>query len=418
MKQMRRILALLMAVLVLLGLMGNALASTSAGLLGRLATRTGPGTQYDEPGTYFQNSWRTARVQVMSAAWDDYNKIWWVQVDFADRGLKFRAYTGLKRVSVDVNRLQQEVPLGSATMTSAGRAHWGPGRDYVESKYNVPKHTRVSVYGAENGFVHVEFYDARTAVSQRSLRRAWVNAAAVSGKWEESGSSQQAQPGGYNSASQHQASGQQTAYQFCPNCGKELPSGDAVAFCPYCGYALGSTAPPAASTQPLAAPWTGEGTPIQLFTLEGDGIRPQCGPDASYKVFASRDNQGNPLYQRRQIKKMNALFTSGSWVYMAFVYSNGRPGMGFFERSLFAPFAGVPQVQLVPARRGQVKSAVNPFNGPGYHYGEFSSCRVNKGDPVHIFFEEDGWYYCEFYTQGNNYGNVQLWLPAAYIDFI
>jgi hypothetical protein len=225
MKRKHRLLLLLLLSLFFVSMTVSANASVMAGLLSRVATRTGPGTQYDEPGTYFQNDWRTAQVEVINAAWDNYNDIWWVQLDFYASGKKFRAYTGLKRVAVDVNILPVEYPLGTTTMRSAAKAYWGPGRDYVESKYNVPNYTAVTVYGAENGFVQVEFSDYRTATSDRSLRRAWVTAVAVNGQWETPQFSST-------------TDSFQKVFRFCPRCGRELAQGNAYVFCPYCGSKL------------------------------------------------------------------------------------------------------------------------------------------------------------------------------------
>lgn len=219
----KRLISLLLVLLCVSLLVPASAGGVYASLLMRLSTRTGPGTQYDEPGTYFGKDWQTTQVEVVSAAWDDYNDIWWVQVDFMVDSRHFRAFTGLKRVAVDVSALPQDAPLGTAAMLSAAEARWGPGQDYVKSKYNVPKNTQVTVYSAENGFVQVEFYDARIAKSDRSLRRAWVPAASVSGYWPEA----QAviPPGG-------------TSFLFCPTCGSGLPEGNDFVFCPYCGNSL------------------------------------------------------------------------------------------------------------------------------------------------------------------------------------
>lgn len=197
--------------------------AVSAGLLMRLSTRSGPGTQYDETGTYHQNDWNATQVEVISAAWDKYNDIWWVQVDFLVKSTRFRTYTGLKRVNVDISALYAEEPQGTAVMTSNAKAYRGPGQDYALSKLDVPQGTTVTVYDAENGFVQVEFYDARTATSDRSLRRAWVNAAAVSGVW--------ASPRGPQYLS------------FCPHCSRQLMVGNDFIFCPYCGNFLGGVNP-------------------------------------------------------------------------------------------------------------------------------------------------------------------------------
>ena len=60
----------------------------------KLATRTGPGTQYDEPGTFLSAG---SQVTVLSKAYDTRNEIWWIQVEFSVSGSRYRAYTGLKR---------------------------------------------------------------------------------------------------------------------------------------------------------------------------------------------------------------------------------------------------------------------------------------------------------------------------------
>jgi len=254
-------LAMMSVLICVFSLGTNAAQGVRAGLLMRLSTRTGPGTQYDEPGTYYQNTWNTAQVQVINSAWDDHNDIWWVQVDFAASGKKFRAYTGLKRVNVDINSLYQEQALGNAVMTSAARAYWGPGRDYVEAKYNVPNHTSVTVYDAENGYVQVEFYDARTATSSRSLRRAWVTASAVSGRWVNHQSSVSDRiPSDPGSGS----------YRFCPYCRSDLGPGNAFSFCPYCGNALWNSSVQAGQTPHTGLPqkpWAGAGRQIYLKSL-------------------------------------------------------------------------------------------------------------------------------------------------------
>lgn len=226
MRQHKRLAVVLFSLLLCFGLLiASDAGAVSAGLLMRLSTRTGPGTQYDESGTYFQKDWQTTQVEVISAAWDKYNDIWWVQVDFQVKSTRYRTYTGLKRVNVDIGTVFAEGPLGTATMTSAAKAYRGPGQDYALSKLNVPQGTTVTVYDAENGFVQVEFYDARTATSERSLRRAWVNEVAVSGLWVSPRPAAQNGP---------------HYFSFCPHCGRQLQQGNDFFFCPYCGNLLNS----------------------------------------------------------------------------------------------------------------------------------------------------------------------------------
>ena len=49
----------------------------------RLSTRTGPGTQYDEPGSFLKAG---SEVTVLSKAYDTRNEIWWLQVSFREAG--------------------------------------------------------------------------------------------------------------------------------------------------------------------------------------------------------------------------------------------------------------------------------------------------------------------------------------------
>ena len=132
----RRTLAALAAVLVMLSAAVPAFAAgygTKAGLLMRLATRTGPGTWYDEPGTFFTSNYSSVSVRVLSRSWDNQNDIWWVQVEFSSGGKSYRAYTGLKRGNVNINTVPDEYPMGSATMRYSATAYWGPGTNYASS---------------------------------------------------------------------------------------------------------------------------------------------------------------------------------------------------------------------------------------------------------------------------------------------
>ncbi len=229
MRQSRRLAGVLFSLLLCVCLlMTSSVGAVTASLTMRLSTRTGPGTQYDEPGTYFQKDWQTAQVEVISADWDNHNDIWWVQVDFLVRGTRYRAYTGLKRVNVDINTVYKDTLLGIDSTKSDAKAYWGPGVDYAMSKYNVPSGTAVKVIDAENGFVQVEFYDARTVTSDRSMRRAWINAVTLHDHWVSQRLGMPSIPA------------PSPWFAFCPNCGKQLPEGNHFNYCPYCGVFLTS----------------------------------------------------------------------------------------------------------------------------------------------------------------------------------
>ena len=104
----KRLLALLLCLMMLLPTLAHA-GGLRVPLKMRLATRTGPSTNYTELGSYFQEG---DYVTAISRAYDDRNGIWWVQVEYSYRGEMYRAYTGHKRVSVNLYDLPQDSSYG------------------------------------------------------------------------------------------------------------------------------------------------------------------------------------------------------------------------------------------------------------------------------------------------------------------
>ena len=157
-------------VLVLCLLTGGALADVQATLNQKIATRTGPGTAYDQPGTFFINTWKNAAVRVLSKA--EGSGVWWVQVEFTEAGKTYRAYTGAKRVNVNLDDVPLEAPIGAGSMIAAGNVagRYGPGEQYAVMKDDVPWSVDVVVYAAENGYLLVDFFDP----GMNKQRRAWV----------------------------------------------------------------------------------------------------------------------------------------------------------------------------------------------------------------------------------------------------
>ena len=129
---------------------------TGAGLLMKLATRSGPGTEYDEPGTFFGKNWKEQTVRVLGKHWD--GSIWWVLVDFSNGGkASYRVWTGLKRVDVDINKVKEVYGKGQGTVNSTSRTYRGPGGNYARAKVTINGWKDVIAYGRENGYVEVEF---------------------------------------------------------------------------------------------------------------------------------------------------------------------------------------------------------------------------------------------------------------------
>lgn len=142
----------------------------TATLKSQLSTRTGPSTAYDEPGTFFSSTWQNETVMVYSKAFG--SGVWWLQIEFQTREGLMRAYTGLKRVNVDIDMIPEETCLGYGMMNLAGdvQGYSGPGTQYAVIRREIPWSVDVSIWGSENTYYLVEFYDEGLSC----LRRAWV----------------------------------------------------------------------------------------------------------------------------------------------------------------------------------------------------------------------------------------------------
>lgn len=139
----------------------------SAPLKMRLATRSGPSTQYDELGSFLKTG---ENVDVISKAYDEENGIWWLQVGFSANGKKYRAYTGLKRVDIDVDTVPEEQPMGRIRVNAATIPYCGPGEDYMSFNKEIPAGWNGTVYAQEDGWMQIEFCLAKN----ESYRRVWL----------------------------------------------------------------------------------------------------------------------------------------------------------------------------------------------------------------------------------------------------
>ena len=150
---------------------------TGTGLLMKLATRSGPGTEYDEPGTFFGKNWQTTTVRVLGKSWD--GSIWWVLVDFSNGGkASYRVWTGLKRVDVDIDKLKEIYAKGQGTVDSTSDTYRGPGGKYARANVSINGWKDVLAFGRENGYVEVEFEQGG------KMYRLWVPERKTSIDWQ------------------------------------------------------------------------------------------------------------------------------------------------------------------------------------------------------------------------------------------
>lgn len=134
----------------------------------RLATRTGPSTNYTEPGAFLDEG---DPVRVVSKAYDDRNGIWWVQVEFEYHDEMVRAYTGVKRVDCDLDMVPEESCIGSVWIPGEiPHPAYGPGSEYRTFQASVPAGISCDVIGRERGWVQIEYFDEARGL----YRRVWV----------------------------------------------------------------------------------------------------------------------------------------------------------------------------------------------------------------------------------------------------
>ena len=138
----------------------------------KIATRTGPSTQYTEPGTFLTKG---DTVEVISLAYDK-NGVPWVQVDFTAYGGHRRAYTGLKRLEIGAEYIPEEDPLNyRASIRKEVTPRHGPGKSYMKHKDVVLyAGESATVISRENGWMMLEI-----ARPDQPLMRVWVEEAYV-----------------------------------------------------------------------------------------------------------------------------------------------------------------------------------------------------------------------------------------------
>ncbi len=124
-------------------------------LIQKMATRTGPSTQYSEPGTYPIET----TIKIIERELDN-NMVPWGLVEFEFRNVKYRAYTGMKRISCDVDSIPWGKGDGVRASTNASAPfYYGPGVEYAKHKYNIKAGSSIIVYDYENGYAMVDYYD-------------------------------------------------------------------------------------------------------------------------------------------------------------------------------------------------------------------------------------------------------------------
>lgn len=139
----------------------------------KLATRTGPGTEFTEPGTFRLED---EYIKLISIAYD-VNNVPWVQCDIKYGGKRMRVYTGLKRfdtTTFDVYELEEEGVYGKGKHHGKRKLKYGPGNNYADQIYTITNGRRVTIISEENDWYQVEY-----TTDDGPRIRGWVPASKV-----------------------------------------------------------------------------------------------------------------------------------------------------------------------------------------------------------------------------------------------
>ncbi len=149
---------------------------TGCNLLEKLATRTGPGTEYAEPGTFFGKNWQSQTVKVMKKSYD--GSIWWVQVDFRNGSKSsYRVWTGAKRVDVDLSRVKEEKRICACDIRPTRDTWFGPGGNYAKAKVTISRSACGDIFEFKDGYVDVQYWYEDDGYD--GVHRIWLPESAV-----------------------------------------------------------------------------------------------------------------------------------------------------------------------------------------------------------------------------------------------
>ncbi len=128
---------------------------TPASLNQRMATRSGPGTQYTEELGTLPQSTDIALIEYVTT-----NGTPWGMVEFYKNGMKHRAYTGMKRINAYGPVGQGTLEYFEVHLSQATAVYYGPGFDYAQRQGTVPAGTLLRLYDFENGFAMCDYQSA------------------------------------------------------------------------------------------------------------------------------------------------------------------------------------------------------------------------------------------------------------------
>ena len=135
----------------------------------KIATRTGPGTNYADAGTYFVGG---QYLKVLSRAYDSANGIWWVKCEIPDQGRILTLWTGYKRFDSTTLPLES-IPIEGASGPDVDPDQLVPLRKGDVGEAVVRLQRRLQTLGYYGDGVIDGDYGAKTERAVRAFQQAY-----------------------------------------------------------------------------------------------------------------------------------------------------------------------------------------------------------------------------------------------------
>ena len=216
---------------------------------------------------------------------------------------------------------------------------------------------------------------------------------------------------------------------YCPSCGElwwEIQPGktyyeahtfDETGTCTICGY--NKEQDPLAPNinilpeNPAAKRGTAQigNTVITPVRLD---IRKFDSPDSRHYSYAGPGSgyESTGGYLPQKIRDAYGWFMEGDYVLTDISYATLKRSMVYLKKSAFTSTDGIPAVDISQnAQPGTVTADTVPSMFPRKNRRMFSeqTARLAAGTEITVYFEKDGWYYCEFAC--NDKLPARGWLP-------
>lgn len=161
----KRLLLLLLMLCLLLPLCAG--AEVSAFVKDTTEVMTGPGNDYWDPDLYLNHG---QYVTAISRAWDDYNGVWQIQVEFTWGVNQHRGYVVARRLYTSVPEIPIEQPLQECYLLCDADAFGGPGLTYTLWNDTVYRGTTATLLAVEDEWGFIECWNGY----RQAMWRVWV----------------------------------------------------------------------------------------------------------------------------------------------------------------------------------------------------------------------------------------------------